>query len=125
MRKLLFLLAGLILISGLSGCRSTVLNGYYVDVWDFNREGDAVSTFEFFNNGDVTQNLKIDPAVDLDFEGVDDTEFGEYEVKNNTLKIILKESSYEMQIIEKTKEYIIFGVIQADGTVSERKFIKE
>ena len=125
MRKLLFLFVTVISLFGLSSCGGSGLNGRYVDVWDFNEEGDAVSIYEFTRKGDLIQSLNISPSETLDFKGVEDIVFGKYELEDNILKIILDEGSYEMQVLENTKEYIVFGIPQTDGSVWERKFIKE
>ncbi len=125
MRKLLFLFITVIAVFGFIGCMGSGLNGRYVDVWDFHEEGDAVSVYEFSRKGDLIQSLNINPNESLNFKGVDDTVSGKYELKDNIINIILDEGSYEMQILEKTKEYIVFGIPQADGAVWERKFLKE
>ncbi|MCK5198088.1 MAG: hypothetical protein KAR21_07045, partial [Spirochaetales bacterium] len=67
----------------------------------------------------------INPYETLNFKGVEDIVSGNYELKDNILKIILDEGSYEMQVLENTKEYIVFGIPQTDGSVWERKFLKE
>lgn len=123
MRKLLFVIV--IIVFGLTSCGWNELNGRYVEIWDFNEEGDAVSVYEFTRSGDLIQTLNIDPDETLDFKGVEDTISGKYELKDSLLKIILEEGSYEMPVLENTKEYIIFGIPQADGSVWERKFLKE
>lgn len=125
MRKLLFLFVTVIIVFGLFNCGGSGLNGRYVDVWDFHGEGDAVSVYEFTRKGDLIQSLNINPYEALDFKGVEDTVFGKYKLENNILKIILDEGSYEMQVLENTKGYIVFGIPQADGLVWERKFIKD
>ena len=125
MRKLLFLSVIVIIVFVLISCSGTVLNGRYVEIWDFNEEGDAVSVYEFSRKGDLIQTLNIDPYEALDFKGVEDTILGKYELKDNLLKIILNEGSYEMPVLENTKEYMIVGIPQADGSVWERKYIKE
>ena len=125
MRKFLFLFATVLIAFGLLGCTGGGLNGRYVDVWDFNEEGDAVSVYEFNRKGDLIQSLNIDPNEALEFKGVEDIISGKYEKDDGVLKIILDEGSYEMQILETTKEYIIFGIPQSDGSVWERKFLKE
>ena len=125
MRKLLFSFITLIIIFGLFSCSGSGLSGRYVDVWDFHEEGDAVSVYEFTRKGDLIQSLDINPFEALDFKGVEDTVFGKYELEDNILKIILDEGSYEMQVLEYSKEYIIFGIPQADGSMWERTFLKE
>ena len=125
MRNLLFLFVTVISLFGLISCGGIGLNGRYVDVWDFHEEGDAVSVYEFTRKGDLIQTLNITPNESLNFKGVEDTISGKYELEDNILKIILDEGSYEMNVLEKTKEYIIFGISQADGSVWERKFLKE
>ena len=125
MRKLLFLFVMVIIVLGLFSCGGSGLNGRYVDVWNFHEEDDAVSVYEFTRKGDLIQSLNINPYEALDFKGVEDTVFGKYKLEDNILKIILDEGSYEMQVLENTKEYIVFGIPQADGSVWERKFIKE
>ena len=125
MRRFLFLFVTVIFISGLISCGGSGLNGRYVDIWDFHEEGDAVSVYEFTRKGDLIQRLDINPYETLNFKGVEDTVSGKYELEDNILKIILDEGSYEMQVLENTKEYIVFGIPQADGSVWERKFIKE
>ena len=95
----LFLAAVVILFTGCSG---NSLKGRYVDVWDFHQEKDAVSVYEFSRNGEVVQSLEIKPFDELNFKGVDDVVNGEYKIKDDT-----------------------FGIPKADGTVWERKFIKE
>ncbi len=125
MRKLLFLFITVVAVFGFISCMGSGLNGRYIDVWDFHEEGDAVSVYEFSRKGDLIQSLNINPNESLDFKGVDDTVSGKYELKDNIINIILDEGSYEMQILEKTKEYIVFGIPQTDGAVWERKFLKE
>lgn len=125
MRKLLFLFVLVIIVFVLIACTGNGLNGRYVEIWDFNEEGDAVSVYEFTRKGDLIQTLNIDPYEALDFKGVEDTISGKYELKDSLLKIILDAGSYEMPVLENTKEYIIFGIPQADGSVWERKFFKE
>ncbi|MCF6335321.1 MAG: hypothetical protein L3J12_06245 [Spirochaetales bacterium] len=122
-KVLILVLAGFILL--LAGCSGNSLKGKYVDVWDFHQEKDAVSVYEFSRNGDVVQSLVIEPFEELNFKGVEDVISGKYEIKDNNLSIILSEGSYEMQILEKTKESLTFGIPQADGSVWERKFLKE
>ena len=114
-----------IIVLGLFSCGGSGLNGRYVDVWNFHEEDDAVSVYEFTRKGDLIQSLNINPYEALDFKGVEDTVFGKYKLEDNILKIILDEGSYEMQILENTKEYIVFGIPQTDGSVWERKFLKE
>ena len=125
MRRFLFLFVTVIIVFGLISCSGSGLNGRYVDVWDFNEEGDAVSVYEFTRKGDLVQSLNINPYETLNFKGVEDIVSGNYELKDNILKIILDEGSYEMQVLENTKEYIVFGIPQTDGSVWERKFLKE
>ena len=125
MRKLLFLFVMVIIVLGLFSCGGSGLNGRYVDVWNFHEEDDAVSVYEFTRKGDLIQSLNINPYEALDFKGVEDTVFGKYKLEDNILKIILDEGSYELQILENTKEYIVFGIPQTDGSVWERKFLKE
>ena len=120
-----FLFVTVIIVFGLISCGGSGLNGRYVDVWDFHEEGDAVSVYEFTRKGDLIQSLDINPFEALNFKGVEDTVSGKYELDDNILKIILDEGSYEMQVLENTKEYIVFGITQADGSVWERKFKKE
>ncbi len=124
MRKhLLLVLTAVVLL--LAGCSRNGLKGRYVDVWDFHQKEDAVSVYEFFRNGEVVQSLKIKPFDELNFKGADDVVTGNYEIEDNNLTIVLPDGSYEMQIIEKTKESLTFGIPQADGSVWERKFLKE
>ncbi len=125
MRKLLFLFITVIIVFGLSSCGGSGLNGRYIDIWDFHEDGDAVSVYEFTRKGDLIQSLNINPNESLNFKGVEDTVSGKYELDDSILKIILDEGSYEMKVLENTKEYIIFGIPQADGSVWERKFLKE
>lgn len=125
LRKLLFLFITVIIVAGIISCGRFGLNGRYVDVWDFHEEGDAVSIYEFTRKGDLIQRLNINSNEALDFKGVEDIVYGRYELEEGILKIILSEDSYEMQILENTKEYIIFGITQTDGSVWERKFLKE
>lgn len=125
LRKLLFLFITVISLAGLISCGGSGLNGRYVDVWDFHEEGDAVSVYEFTRKGDLIQSLNINSNESLNFKGVEDIVSGKYELEDSILKIILDEGSYEMKVLEKTKEYILFGIPQADGTVWERKFLKE
>ncbi len=122
-KYLLLVLTAVVLL--LAGCSGNGLKGRYVDVWDFHQKEDAVSVYEFSRNGEVVQSLKIKPFDELNFKGVDDVVTGNYEIEDNNLTIILPDGSYEMQIIEKTKESLTFGIPQADGSVWERKFLKE
>jgi hypothetical protein len=125
LRKFFFLFVIVIVVSGFSSCGGGGLNGRYVDVWDFYEEGDAVSVYEFTRKGDLIQSLDINPNKALNFKGVENTVSGKYELEDNNIIIILDEGSYEMQVLENTKEYMVFGIPQSDGSVWERKFAKK
>ena len=125
LRRLLFLFITVIIVLGIISCSGNGLNGRDVDIWDFHEEGDAVSVYEFTRKGDLIQRLNINSNEALNFKAVEDIVSGRYELEEGILKIILDEGSYEMQVLENTKEYIVFGIPQTDGSVWERKFLKE
>ncbi len=118
---LILLLLPLVL---LASCGGSGLKGKYVNVWSYHQENDAQSVYNFKRNGVVIQELIIKPFEKLNFKGVNDSIEGKWEMEDNNIIITLPEGSYEMELIEKGKDYIILSMPSKDGTILKRKFIK-
>ena len=125
MKKFLVLLVILIPVLSLSSCPSNGLRGRYANVWTYHQQGDARSTYDFKRKGVVIQELSIKPCEKLNFKGVKDSIEGKWEMEDDTIIITLPEGSYEMELIEKGEDYIILSMPVKNGSILERKFVKE
>ncbi len=125
MKKLIALMVFLIPLIFFISCGSTELRGKYANVWSYHQKDDARSTYDFKSRGVVVQELSIKPNKKLNFKGVNDTVKGTWEMEDNTIIITLPEGSYEMELVEKGKNYIILSMPARDGSILERKFVKE
>ena len=124
MKKRLGIILLLLPLVVLVSCGGSGLKGKYVNVWSYHQENDAQSVYNFKRNGVVVQELTIKPYEKLNFKGVHDTIEGKWEMEDNNIIITLPEGSYEMELIEEGKDYIILSMPSKDGTILKRKFVK-
>lgn len=108
-----------------ASCQNEGLRGKYVNIWTYHQENDAQSAYEFKRNGVVIQSLNIKPYEKLNFKGVNDSAEGKWEMEENTIIITLPEGSYEMELTEKGKDYIVLSMPSRNGEILKRKFIRE
>ncbi len=125
MKRVFFTVFTAVLILSAVSCSNSGLSGRYVNIWTFHQKNDAVTSYEFRKDGTVVQSLRIRPFEKLNFKGVVDSAEGTWKLDGNTLIITLDDGSYGMDIVERTGNYIIFSVPARDGSILERKFIKD